>query len=92
MNSLSNLSRKNLKVNKLKNILVIIAIMLSTCLITTISILSYSIQKMEIREIATQTGDLHVEYQNINESQIEMLKNNKKLSDVNEYRAFKCSA
>ncbi len=85
MNSLSNLSRKNLKVNKLKNILVIIAIMLSTCLITTIGILSYSIQQMQIREIVAQTGDLHVEYENVSEKQVEMLKNNKKLRSVDEY-------
>lgn len=85
MNSLSNLSRKNLKVNKLKNMLVIIAIMLSTCLITTIGILSYSIQQMQIREIVAQTGDLHVEYENVSEKQVEMLKNNKKLRSVDEY-------
>jgi putative ABC transport system permease protein len=85
MNSLSNLSRKNLKINKLKNVLVIIAIMLSTCLITTIGILSYSIQQMEIREIISQTGDLHVEYQNVSAKQAEMLKNNKKLTSINEY-------
>ncbi|WPC44145.1 ABC transporter permease [Clostridium sp. JS66] len=85
MNSLSNLSRKNLKVNKLKNVLVIIAIMLSTCLITTIGILSYSIQQMQIKQIVAQTGDLHVEYENVSAKQVEMLKNNKKLTSVNEY-------
>jgi putative ABC transport system permease protein len=85
VNSLSNLSRKNLKVNKFKNILVVIAIMLSTCLITTIGILSNSIQQMEIREIVSQTGDLHVEYENVSENQVEMLKNNKKLRSVDEY-------
>ncbi|MBV7275233.1 ABC transporter permease [Clostridiaceae bacterium UIB06] len=85
MNSLSNLSRKNLKVHKLKNILVIIAIMLSTCLISTICILSYSLQQMEIKQIVAQTGDLHVEYANVSEKQVEILKNNKKLTSVNEY-------
>ncbi len=88
MNSLSNLSRKNLKINKFKNILVVIAIMLSTCLITTIGILSYSIQQMEIREIISQTGDCHVEYQNVSDKQVQMLKNNKKLISANEYIAL----
>lgn len=88
MNSLSNLSRKNLKINKLKNILVVIAIMLSTCLITTIGILSYSIQQMEIKNIIAQTGDCHVEYQNVSDKQVQMLKNNKKLISANEYIAL----
>lgn len=85
MNSLSNLSRKNLKINKFKNLLVVIAILLSTCLITAIGILSYSIQKMEIKSIISQTGDLHVEYADITDKQVQMLKNNKKLTSVNEY-------
>lgn len=85
MNSLSNLSRKNLKINRNKNILIIIAIVLSTCLITTISILTNSIRKMEIDTIVTQTGDAHVKYKNITDKQLKILKNNKKLSDVNEY-------
>lgn len=88
MNSLSNLSRKNLKINKLKNILVVIAIMLSTCLITTIGILSYSIQQMEIKNIIAQTGDCHVQYQHVSDKQVQMLKNNKKLTSVEEYMSL----
>ncbi|OFI01384.1 macrolide export ATP-binding/permease protein MacB [Clostridium acetireducens DSM 10703] len=85
MNSLANLSRKNLKVNKSKNILIIIAIILSTALITTIGILSYSIQQMNLRQVIEQTGVGHVSYRNITNKQLEILKNNKKVDVVQEY-------
>ncbi|WP_411681629.1 ABC transporter permease [Clostridium thailandense] len=40
---------------------------------------------MEIKQIVAQTGDVHVQYENIREKQVEILKNNKKLTSVNEY-------
>lgn len=86
MNStLRNLSIKNLKMNKSKSRLVVIAIILSTCLITAISILCYSMQQSKIRTIIEKYGDSHVMYRYLTDEQLEQLKNNKKLSNVREH-------
>lgn len=89
MNAISNLSKKNLKVNKTKNILVIIAVVLSTCLITAVGILGYSIQKASVdRAIKNSGGNFHGIYNSINEKQFNILKNNRKIEIAGENIGF----
>lgn len=85
MNSLRNFSKKDLKLNKRKNILVIIAIILSTCLITSISTMVYSIHKMYVKRIEKQTGTAHVCYKYLTDKQLQILKNHKQISEIGEF-------
>lgn len=88
MNCISNLARKNLKFSKTKNILVIITIALATCLITASGIVIYSIQDMVIASTEQQSGNYHGIYKNVNDRQIEILKNNVKIESAGEYIPF----
>lgn len=88
MNCISNLARKNLKFSKTKNILVIITIALATCLITASGIVIYSIQNMVIASTEEQSGNYHGIYKNVNDRQIEILKNNIKIESAGEYIPF----
>lgn len=88
MNCVSNLAKKNLTSNKTKNILVILSIALSTCLMLTIGIFGYSMQQMNIDNATTRYGDFHGRYSGVNEKQLEVLKNNRKIERVGESIQF----
>lgn len=85
MNCISNLARKNLKNNKVRNILTILSITLAACLIMSIGILCYSIQGMSIENaIQNAGGNYHAIYSNIDEKQLKELKNNIKIEKIGE--------
>lgn len=86
--SLKNLSIKNLKMNKSKSRLTTIAIVLSTCLITAISIFCYSLQQEELNRIRRATGDYYVAYHGLTNEQAEQLKLNKELVKTNRHVVF----
>lgn len=89
MDCISNLARKNLKKSKSKNILVILSIALSTCLITAIGILAFSIHNMAINSaILDADGSYHCVYQNINKKQFDILKNNREIQSIGESIPF----
>ncbi|KNF08267.1 ABC transporter permease protein [Gottschalkia purinilytica] len=85
MNTISNLVRKNLKSYKIRNTLVLLTIIFATCLITSIGILSKSINQMMINQIVRQTGSAHGKYKNLNDKQFGIIKNNLKFEKVGEY-------
>lgn len=85
MNCISNLAKKNLKAYKTRNILTVLSIILSTCLITAICISGYSIQQMAVdMAIETSGGNYHAIYRAVNEKQLDILKNNRKIEKVGE--------
>ncbi|MGH4124060.1 MAG: FtsX-like permease family protein [Clostridium sp.] len=84
MNSLSNLSKQNLKMNKRKNLLAMISIILSTCLITAISILTYSMHEMNVEKVVKQVGYSHAWFNNPSNKDLDILKNHKKVKEVGE--------
>ncbi|MFT8312898.1 MAG: FtsX-like permease family protein [Clostridium sp.] len=86
MNTISNLAKKSLKAYKTKNILVILTVIFSTCLITSVSIFAYSIQNMMKNSAVEQAGgNYHAIYTNVNDKQFEILKNNRNIEKVGEY-------
>lgn len=90
MNCISNLAKKNLRAYKTRNILTILAVILSTCLITAIGILGYSIQQMTVDEaIKNSGGNYHGIYKAVNEKQFSILKNNRKVEKLGERIEFK---
>lgn len=84
MNSLSNLSKKNLKMNKRKNLLAMISIILSTCLITAISILAYSIHEMNVDKVVKHVGYNHAWFNHPSNKDLEILKNHKNVKEAGE--------
>ncbi|HEX2944929.1 MAG TPA: FtsX-like permease family protein [Clostridia bacterium] len=84
MNSVSNLAIKGLRSGKSRVILTILAIMLSTCLLTCIGIFSFSIRQMIIQQVISQTGDVHAEYRNVTDEQAAVLKNHVKVEEASE--------
>lgn len=86
MNIISNLAKKSLKAYKTKNILVILTIILSTCLVTSVGIFAYSIQNMLKNSAVEQAGgNYHARYTNVSDKQFEILKNNRNVEEVGEY-------
>ena len=84
MNSLSNLSKKNLKMNKRKNSLAMISIILSTCLITAISILAYSIHEMNVDKVVKHVGYNHAYIDHPSNKDLEILRNHKNVKEAGE--------
>ncbi len=89
MNCISNLAKKNLKFSKTKNILIILTIALATCLITAAGIMFYTIQNSIVNSTEEAMGNYHGMYVNVNDKQIETLKNNRKIEKLGEYIPFK---
>lgn len=89
MNCLSNYSLKELKASKRKNILTILTIILSTCLITSIAILTLSLHNMTVTLAKEQVGgNYHGEYINLTDKQINIIKNNEKVEKFGECMPF----
>lgn len=84
MNSLSQIARNDLKSNKAKNRLILLTIILSTCLMTSICILSYSIHSMLLNNIIEENGAFHGAYKDISENQFDILKNNYNIKSAGE--------
>lgn len=85
MSSILNFSWENFKCNKRKNILTIITIVLTTCLLTSIGILSNSVRVMNIRGMEERVGKCHGKYSNLNKKQMDTLKNNIKVKEIGQY-------
>ncbi|MBU3175225.1 ABC transporter permease [Clostridium estertheticum] len=84
MNSLSILSKKILKMNKRKNLLAMISIILSTFLITAISILAYSIHEMNVDKVVKHVGYNHAWINHASTKDLEILKNHKNVKEAGE--------
>lgn len=85
MSSINNLTNKYLKASKTRNRLIILTIMLTTCLLTSIGILSNSIQKMFLKQVTDQTGTAHGVYISVNSSTLEALKRHNEIETVGEW-------
>ena len=81
MSSISTLARKSLEANRSRTTLTILTIIMTTCLLTCIGILSYSIRQNLIEKIVEQTGSIHAEYKNVTDKQVDILKNNVDVMD-----------
>ncbi|MCY6958527.1 ABC transporter permease [Clostridium brassicae] len=85
MNSISNLAKKNFKRNKIKSLLVIITIVLTTALLTSMGILCATIKNANIKDIEDTIGNYHCIFSIQNDKQFQTLKNNVQLEKAGEY-------
>lgn len=82
MSSMLNIAKQNLRLSKTRNILTIMAITLTTCLLTSIGILSFSIHQMVLAKVVEQTGTSHGTYLNLTPEQLEILRNHNKIETI----------
>lgn len=81
MNILNKLTIKHLTMNKKRTIVSIVGIILSTALMVGIGLLLSTFREMMIDDIITYNGDYHVEFKSVDESKINLVKNNSNVDD-----------
>lgn len=82
MNILNKLTIKHLKMNKKRTIVTIIGIILSTALMVGIGLLLSTFREAMIDEIISSNGEYNVRINNVNNNNINMIKNN---LDIDKY-------
>lgn len=79
MNILNKLVIKNLKLNKVRTIVTIIGVILSTALIVSVAGMFTSLQRTLKMEAIDSYGEYHVRYDNVLKDEIKYIKNNKEV-------------
>lgn len=85
MININTLTNKYIKASKTRNRLIVLTIILTTCLLTSIGILSNSIQNMFLKQVTDQTGTAHGIYRLVDSSTLESLKRHNKIEAVGEW-------
>ncbi len=81
MNSLKQLTKRNLTLNKKRTIVTVIGIILSTALIVCVSGMVTSFQQTLINDTIKEDGYYHVEIKNLKKEDILTLENNRDIED-----------
>ena len=82
MDLLNLLTKKNLKLNKRRTIVTIIGITLSVALIMAVATMYNSMVASMIKYEKREVGNFHAEFKNVPASEVNNIKNNRKVSDV----------
>ncbi|WP_125153267.1 ABC transporter permease [Clostridium rectalis] len=85
MSSISNLAKKNFKRNKIRSLLVIFTIVLTTALLTSMGIIYSTTKSANIKETENTIGKYHCIFTVQNDEQFQTLKNNIQLEKAGEY-------
>lgn len=81
MNILNKLTIKHLTMNKKRTIVSIVGIILSTALMVGIGLLLSTFREMMIEDIISYKGDYHTKFMYVDESKINLIKNNSNVDD-----------
>lgn len=84
MNSVDNLAKKYLKASKSRNIFIIITIILTTCLLTSIGILSNSLRLAFLKNTTDYTGTAHGMYRFVDNKTAEAIRKHNKVDKAGE--------
>lgn len=82
MNVMIRLASKYGKASKSKSRLILLAIILSTCLITTIATFAISINQMNYNNVINSYGKAEVKFNDVNDEQIDILRHHVELEQV----------
>lgn len=82
MKILNQISIKNLKMNRKRTISTIIAIMLSVALICAVAAMGTSFQATLVQNAINETGYYHIALMNLNQKDIETIRNNRDIKDT----------
>ena len=83
MQVLTKITIKNLKLNKKRTIGTLVGIILSVALICAVAGMATSLRQSLIQTASSNTGYWHLKLSNINKEDIEKLKNNRDIKDLN---------
>ena len=83
MQVLTKITIKNLKLNKKRTIATLVGIILSVALICAVAGMATSLRQSLIQTTSSNTGYWHLKLSNINKEDIEKLKNNRDIKDLN---------
>lgn len=83
MQVLTKITIKNLKLNKKRTIGTLVGIILSVALICAVAGMATSLRQSLIQTASSNTGYWHLKLYNINKEDIEKLKNNRDIKDLN---------
>ena len=83
MQVLTKITIKNLKLNKKRTIATLVGIILSVALICAVAGMATSLRQSLIQTASSNTGYWHLKLSNINKEDIEKLKNNRDIKDLN---------
>ena len=83
MQVLTKITIKNLKLNKKRTIGTLVGIILSVALICAVAGMATSLRQSIIQTASSNTGYWHLKLSNINKEDIEKLKNNRDIKDLN---------
>ena len=83
MKVLTKITIKNLKLNKKRTIGTLVGIILSVALICAVAGMATSLRQSLIQTASSNTGYWHLKLSNINKEDIEKLKNNRDIKDLN---------
>lgn len=77
MNIINKLTLRQMRKNKRQTLVTIIGVIISVAMVSAVAILATSFLNLMQREISAQEGDWHVEFQNLNEEQVEAIQTDK---------------
>lgn len=82
MNIINKLTLKQLLLNKRRTLVTIIGVIISVAMITAVASLGISFMDMLKRQIISDEGEWHVLYENVNKTQLEVIKNDEETRRV----------
>lgn len=77
MNIVNKLTLRQMRKNKRQTLVTIIGVIISVAMVSAVAILATSFLNLMQREIIVEEGDWHVEFQNLNEEQVQAIQTDK---------------
>lgn len=88
MKLLNRLTFKNIKLNKRRTMVIVVAIMLSTALLTAVMAMASSLSESLIIRQKEKNGDFHVAVYNVDNSDVDFMRNNRYVTSSFEMKAL----
>ncbi|NFE79384.1 FtsX-like permease family protein [Clostridium sporogenes] len=91
MNIVNKLTLRYIKLNKKRTLITIIGVIISAAMITGVATLGISFMDLEKRQIISDEGEWHVIYKDINNTQLQDIKNDKETKQIMLSRDLGCA-
>src|SRR5690606_29675671 len=82
MNIISKLTLRHLKENKRRTLVTIIGVIISVAMLTAVATIGVSFMDLLKRQTISQTGEWHVQYQDVNAEQLDVIRKNENTKNL----------
>ncbi len=82
MNIVNKLTIRHLQQNKRRTLITLIGVIISVAMVTAVATLVFSFSNLMIRQEITETGEWHVQYQNVNKEQLAVIRDDDRTQTV----------